>query len=80
MRDSCELSIGFLPYVSGELFYQMTLHTAEKTATMKFAIRGAHFFSRGTNRIASGGDETGDLQGFAQNNLERETRLSYTGK
>jgi hypothetical protein len=37
-------------------------------------------FSRGTNRIASGVDETGDLQEFAQKNLERETRLSYTGK
>jgi hypothetical protein len=29
------------------------------------------FFAR-NKRIASGGDETGDLQGFAQKNLKRE--------
>jgi hypothetical protein len=32
------------------------------------------------NRIAGGGDETGDLQGSVQKNPGCETRPSYTGK
>src|SRR5580700_3373683 len=44
------------------------------------AIRGTCSISRRTNGIAGGGDETGDPQRSAQENTERKTRPSYTGK